>query len=240
MFVNELLATADSIAGWAGLGIKLAPKLAKAIELHEAIRWTEVGHEFNVDISKLATADVETTIRDLAQHIVTAEAVGRNSALADAKLRLLKNAAVQVVQLARQFAPAAREQLSVEFDKHAQAYIEAVHKLPEELTSESLIAAGPDAVSAYSVAQDEVGHLRQASRWVSDVRDIPGLGSGERDPVLNVLRPSDVAQLDRLDAALHANVDTLLDSLDRVFVTAVREGVEFGINLPAESLTMAA
>ncbi|MBF9350448.1 hypothetical protein HA138_11755 [Mycobacteroides chelonae] len=235
MFVNELFVTADSISDWTGLGITLAPELTKAIELYEAIRWTEVGHGFDIDITKLTPADVEATIHDLAQHIVTAEAVGQNSPLANAKLRLMKSTAVQVIQLARQFAPEARDQLAVEFDKHAQAYAEAVQKLPEALTSESLIAAGPDAVAAYSVAQAEVGHLRQVSRWVSDVRDMPGLGAGENDPVLNVLRPRDIEQLNQLDAALHGNVDPVLGRIDPVFVAAVRERVEFGINLPVES-----
>ncbi|RIT28650.1 hypothetical protein D2E76_27320 [Mycobacteroides abscessus] len=235
MFVNELIDTADTIAGWTALGIKLSPELEKTIELHEAIRRTEVGHGFNIDITNLTPADVEATIHDLARHIVTAEAVGQNSPLANAKLRLLQTAAAQVIKLARQFAPEARNQLAVKFDKHAKAYTEAVQKLPEELTSESLIAAGPDAVSAYSVAQAEVEHLREVRSWVSDVRRIPGLSAGEDNHVLNVLRPCDIEQLHRIDAALYAKVDPVLDRIDRVFVTAVREGVEFGINLPAES-----
>lgn len=235
MFINELIDTADAIAGWTGLGIKLSPELEKAIELHEAIRWTEVGHAFNIDIAKLTPADVEATIHDLAQHIVTAEAVGQNSPLMSAKLRLLKSAAAQVIQCARQFAPEARDQLAVEFDKHARAYVDAVQKLPEELTSESLVSAGPDAVSAYSAAQAEVEHLRQVSRWVSDVRGIPGLSAGADTRVLNVLRPSDIDQLHRLDTALRAEVDPALGRIDPVFAAAAREGVEFGINLPAES-----
>lgn len=235
MFVNELFDIADSIAGWTALGIKLSPELEKAIELHEAIRWTEVRHGFDIDITELTPDDVEATIRDFAQHIVTAEAVGENSPLVSAKLRLMNSAAVQVIQLARPFAPEARDQLAVEFDTHAQAYTEAVQKLPEDLTSESLIAAGPDAVSAYSVAQAEVEHLRQMRSWVSDIRRIPGLGVGDADLVLNVLRPSDIEQLHRLDMALSAKVDPVLGRIDPVFAAAVHEGVEFRINLPAES-----
>ncbi|RIR96185.1 hypothetical protein [Mycobacteroides abscessus] len=234
MFINELIDTADAITGWTGLGIKLSPELEKAIELHEAIRWTEVGHGFNIDIAKLTPADVEATIHDLAQHIVFAEAVGRLSPRAQAKAQLLDKAARQVVVLGREFAPEARDQLAVEFDKHARAYVDAVQKLPEELTSESLVSAGPDAVSAYSEAQAEVEHLRQVSGWVSDIRRIPGLGAGEDTRVLNVLRPSDIGQLNLLDASLYAKVDPVLDRIDRVFVTAAREGIEFGINLPNE------
>ncbi|AWG62444.1 hypothetical protein DDT46_00455 [Mycobacteroides abscessus] len=236
MFENELFDTVNAIAGWAGLGIKLSPELEKAVEVYETIRWTEVGHAFNIDIAELAPADVESTIRDFAQHIITAWArQAQPSPLGDAKIRMMSMSATHIIKLARQFAPEARNQLAVEFDKHAKAYTEAVQKLPEELTSESLIAAGPDAVSAYSAAQTEVEHLRQVRSWVSDVRGIPGLGAGEDSLVLNVLRPSGIEQLHQLDAALYANVDPALDRLDRVFVTAVREGVEFGINLPAES-----
>lgn len=234
MFINELIDTADAITGWTGLGIKLSPELEKAIELHEAIRWTEVGHRYDLDITKITKDNIESTIYDLAQHIVFAEAVGRLSPRAQAKAQLLDKAARQVVVLGREFAPEARDQLAVEFDKHARAYVDAVQKLPEELTSESLVSAGPDAVSAYSVAQAEVEHLRQARSWVSDIRRIPGLGVGENDYVLNVLRPSDIEQLNRLDEALYAKVDPALDRIDRVFVTAAREGIEFGINLPAE------
>lgn len=236
MFDNELITTVDSIADWAGLGIKLSPELAKAVALYEAIRWTEVGHGFDIDIAKLSPGDVETAIRDFAQHIITAES-GRAllSPLGSAKLRMTRMSGVHIIQIARQFAPEARDQLAVEFDNHAQAYIDAVQKLPEELTSESLVAAGPEAVAAYSVAQSEVAHLRQVSRWVSDVRGIPGLGAGDVDPVLNVLRPSDIGQLHRLDAALHVNADPVLDRIDPVFATAAREGIEFGINLPSES-----
>lgn len=235
MFENELFDTVDSITGWTGLGIKLSPELEKAVEVYETIRWTEVGHAFNIDIAKLAPADVESTIRDFAQHIITAWArQAQLSPLGDARIRMMSMSAAHIIKLARQFAPEARDQLAVEFDKHARAYTEAVQKLPEELTSESLIAAGPDAVSAYSAAQAEVEHLRQARSWVSDVRRIPGLGAGENDPVLNVLRPSDIDQLNLLDASLYAKVDPALDRIDRVFVTAAREGIKFGINLPAE------
>ncbi|ORB46971.1 hypothetical protein BST43_26380 [Mycobacteroides saopaulense] len=236
MFENELFNTVDSITGWAGLGIRLSPELEKAVEVYETIRWTEVGHAFDIDIAKLAPADVESTIRDFAQHIITAWArQARLSPMGDAKLRMMSMSAAHIIKLSRQFAPEARDQLAVEFDTHAQAYTEAVQKLPEELTSESLIAAGPDAVSAYSAAQAEVEHLRQVRSWVSDIRGIPGLGVGDADLVLNVLRPSGIEQLHRLDAALHGNVDPVLGRIDPVFAAAVHEGVEFGINLPAES-----
>src|SRR6478672_668455 len=75
-----------------------------------------------------------------------------------------KNAAVDaaartVIGLARHFVPEAIEQLEPGFQEHAEAYRTAVANLPDVITADRLLAAGPAAVESYRAAQQEAGYL---------------------------------------------------------------------------------
>lgn len=86
-------------------------------------------------------------------------------------------------------------------------------------------------MQAYMTAQTEAAWLNQVSSWVAGTRGLPGFAGLDVAVALRILRPADVLQLAKLDAAqCKYNVDPTLQSLNPVFYTAAREGIEFGIN----------
>jgi len=237
MFEIDRIAYAQNVSSWTGLGIKLPKPLAAAVARFEAIHWTEVSHGYVPDISDLTTANAEAKIRELSEHILYTENYpGSLSPMGQAKKRLLDFAARDVLSQAGAAVPDAIKQLTPQFENHAEAYTEAVQRLPEELTAESLIAAGADAVIAYAAAQEHAAYLNRVSDWVGSTSVLPGHGY-QVDPVLTILWPN-LAQRSALDAAYalpsHRSNPTL-DGVDRVLVAAVRNGVEFRINTLAEA-----
>jgi hypothetical protein len=140
---------------------------------------------------------------------------------------MLDAAAREVLSKATAAVPVVIEQLTPEFDKHAAAYTAAVADLPDTVDSNSLVQAGAAAVTAYGTAQTEATWLNQVSSWVAATRGLPGFAGLD---VEVALRPADALQLAKLDAAQHKTVDQTVSALNKVFYTAAREGIEFGIN----------
>lgn len=150
--------------------------------------------------------------------------------LEEAKSRMLKAAARDVLNQAAVAVPVVIAELTPGFNEHAQAYIAAVGLLPDSIDSDSLVEAGAVAVTAYATAQTEAAWLGNVSSWVAGTSGLPGFAGSEADPALRILRPADASQLAKLDAAQRTTVDRTLYSLNPVFYTAAREGIEFGIN----------
>lgn len=225
---------ADSVSRWTGLGVKLPKDLAKAVEVFEALTYTEVGYHPVFDPADVTAANAESKIREYAEALALAEATdGGLSALGRAKREAVNAAARQVTSLARQAVPAVIEQLTSEFNKHAEVYIEAVSKLPNDLTAETLVAAGADAVSAYGQAQQAAQYLYRISSWVAGTGPL-GFGS-ETYPAVRILRPATHMELVKLEEAhqLRGKSPTLA-AIHPVLYTAARMGIEFGINTLAE------
>ena len=89
---NVNIETANQVAGWTGLGIKLSKDLAAAVEIFDKIQWIEVGHAFQLNIAEVTADNAEAKIRELAEHMLIAEAQpGSLSTLAEAKRWLSAN-----------------------------------------------------------------------------------------------------------------------------------------------------
>jgi hypothetical protein len=231
-------AVADNVSRWTGMGVKLPKDLTKAIEVYEAISWTEVGHVPVFDLAAVTPDNAEAKIREFADQLALSVPVTEHrgvsvSVLEAAKRWAVNDAASAVYRLAGSAVPDVIAQLTPEFDKHAQAYVEAVSKLPEGITAESLVKAGPDAVAAFGAAQAEAAYLNKVSSWVAGTRELPGHTS-DPNPTLRILRPNSALQLIKLDEAHHEQSNTLR-AIDPVLFTAARLGVEFGINTLREA-----
>ncbi|MBM4557990.1 hypothetical protein GS466_23685 [Rhodococcus hoagii] len=230
----DSISTADAVSRWNGMGVKLPKELSTAVETFEAIRWIETGHAVQFDLADITAANAEEKLVDFANRLVPALKVGDHlsrTPLEEAKHRMLDAAAHDLLGKASAAVPVVIEQLTPEFDKHAAAYIAAVADLPEKIDSASLLQAGPLVVQAYTTAQTEAAWLNQVSSWVAGTRGLPGFAGFDVEVALRILRPADVLQLAKLDGANHKNnVDSTLLSLNPVFYTAAREGIEFGIN----------
>ncbi|MDO1485103.1 Uncharacterised protein [Rhodococcus rhodochrous] len=229
----NIISTADAVSRWNSLGVELPEELATAVETFEAIRWVETGHAVQFDLTDITAANAEEKVVDFANRLMPALKTGDHTSrtpLEEAKQRMLEAAASDVLGKATAAVPVVIEQLTPEFDKHAAAYVAAVADLPEKFDAASLLQAGAGAVAAYQIALSEAAHLNQASSWVAGTRALPGFTGLNVDVPLRILRPSNALQLAKLDAALYMNVDQAMDALNKVFYTAAREGIEFGIN----------
>jgi hypothetical protein len=135
---------AEQVAGWTGLGIKLPKELAEAIEVFEALKWTEVVRAPVFDIDTVTTKNAEAKIRELADQLVLLEVPGGGlSTLQKAKMQALEAAARVVRNWGVHAFPDVIRQLTPQFDEHVEAYTEAVAKLPEDITAETLVSRAP-------------------------------------------------------------------------------------------------
>lgn len=229
----DSISTADAVSRWNGMGVKLPKELSTAVETFEAIRWIETGHAVQFDLADITAANAEEKLVDFANRLVPALKVGDHfsrTPLEEAKHRMLDAAAHDVLGKASAAVPGVIEQLTPDFDTHAAAYVSAVGNLPEKIDDHSLLQAGPTVVQAYHTAKAEAVYLGKVSSWVAGTRDLPGFAGSDVDVALRILRPADAMQLAKLDAVLHANVGQTLGALNKVFYTAAREGIQFGIN----------
>lgn len=246
----EQTAIADNVTRWTALGIKLPKDLARAIEVFEAVRYTEVGYAPVFNIENLTPANAEEMIRELAEHLALSAGQDNGaglSALERAKKQAVDAAARKVNNLARAAVSDVIEQLTPEFDKHAAAYVEAVAKLPGvpiqgtsmtssyAITADTLVSAGAEAVTAYGDAQREAQYLNRISSWVFETSYLSGVIPKDAELVLRLLRPSTALELIKLDEAAYKQADSTLAAINPVLFTAARLGVKFGINTLREA-----
>ena len=235
---------ARSVTYWTNLGAKLPEDLTKAIELYEGILYTEVGHTPTVVLDKVTVANAEGVIRDLAHQIAIATTpVGMpgpqgHGPLERAKKQVLDAAARNVIHQGRLAVPDVIDKLTPRFDRRAEAYVAAVALLPEDITSDTLLAAGPEAVASYQDAQREAQYLNTISSWVFQAGSLFGL-TKEAYPAIRILRPVTLLELIKLEEAQwKPAVNPTLQALDPVLVAAARLGVEFGVNTMLECASM--
>lgn len=221
-------AIAIGVSRWTGLGVELPRELAGAIETFEALLYTEVEYPLTFDEAGVTAANAESKIRELAEELTIQQVI------AEAKTKAVNEVARRVIRLARAAVPDVIEQLTPEFNEHADAYVQAVAKLPEELTAETLVSAGANAVTAYGQAQREAHYLNVISSWVAGTGPL-GFGS-VMYPVLRILRPTSPMELIKLEEAHGAmsRFDQAVRGIDPVLYTAARMGIEFGINTLTE------
>jgi len=235
----EPIRSADAVSRWTSLGIKLPADLAVSLEIFEAVRWTEVAHAPRFDVDALTVDNAAQMIHDFAAQLVLT--IGRDegrsglSTLELAKNQAVHAAASRVLGLARDAVPNAINQLTTPFAKAAKAYADAVGQLPDEISPETLVAAGADAVAAFGRAQEQAGYLNAVSSWVASTATLSGHTTGRLEPTLRILRPESGAQIVKLDEAHQLRANSALGAIDAVLVTAVKLGVEFGINTLAEA-----
>lgn len=238
MYHDDFIA-ATRVSRWTSLGVKLPKPMADAIEVFDAIRYVEIGHVPAFDLESVTVANAEQAVRNFADELAPSLTVtsDNRSALDVAKQTAQRAAARKVLAEARAAVPDVVKQLTPAFNRAATKFAEAVALLPDHVTSEELVSAGPAALEAYQAALKAGEEIAQVQSWVDSLADIPGLVS-ERQPLLWVLRPTTPGQLHRLEQARGARVDAAHERLGKVYVEAARLEVEFGINTPREAVEL--
>ena len=236
--IGDITTTASKVARWTDLGVKLPKPLAGAIDTYEALKYVEVGYPVEFDLSAVTVANAEDMLRDYAVRLIPSLSLidGRTSALHEAKRRSLEAAARQIIAAARPAATEIVNLLTPGFDKAATEFAEAVQALPNDLSADSLVQAGPAALTEYHRAGEAQGEIAKLDGWVASLRDIPGLAA-EHPVELRILRPQTGGQLDALRQAreLRRRELALFGQLNPMWVTAARKGIEFGLNLPRQA-----
>ncbi|MCW2546788.1 MAG: hypothetical protein JWN96_1248 [Mycobacterium sp.] len=239
--LGDIISPAEAVAGWAGLGVKLPKDLARSIEVFEAIRYVEIGHPVVFDVADVTPDNAEARIREFADQLVPAlplvPVVGArgSSVLQEAKRQALTLAARDVLSKAAAAVPGIITQLAPEFDRAASEFADAVQALPDDLSDAAIVQAGPSVLADYKRAAQAQGVIAGFDSWIASLRELPGI-AGQVDPVTRVLRPANRDQLAKLE---HANSKSY-GQLNPLYVVAVREGVEFGMNTPAEGAAIRA
>ncbi|MEU1210778.1 hypothetical protein [Nocardia sp. NPDC005825] len=231
--------TANSVSRWTSLGVELPKSLAGAIDVFDALQYVEIGHRPVFDLSKVTAANAEAELKKYAaEYIFTIETTnplgGRVSPLSEAKRDAVDTAAGAVVRAAVDAVPGIVSALEPALSDAAHDYADAVAKLPDEITSENLVAAGAFAVAAYSDALEALRRISVAESWVASIANLPGHG-GRPDRALSVFKPETFIQLSRLDSAHVRDVDQAHKALNPVMVAGVRNSVPFGLNTPADA-----
>lgn len=232
---------ANNVVSWANLGVKLPDELTAAIEIFNTVRWVEVGHKPRFDLREVTAENAEEKIRQFALEIAVAgdpHQLGP-TVLDNAKKHALDVAARNVNNQARGSIPAIIEALESSFNERAKAYTEAVSKLPADLTAEKLVAAGGGTVTAYQEAKQQAAALRRFHDWTISAAYVSMIHPANTEKVVTVLRPTNIAQLARLDeAAQLLNVDQVFGAINPVWYAAVKHEIPFAINGPQQAAAL--
>src|SRR5690349_168833 len=144
--------SAEAISRWGNLGVTLPEDLAAAIALFESVQYADT-RPVPVELEDITAENVEAKLRELAEYIALSDGPENGgyglSPMAQAKNRLLSQAATVVVRAGTAAVPSLIEQMTPAFDARVELYVEAIAKLPDELTSDTLVRAGGEAVEAY-------------------------------------------------------------------------------------------
>ncbi|MGE2717575.1 hypothetical protein ACQI4L_26230 [Mycolicibacterium litorale] len=230
---------AKQVTRWTNLGIDLPEDLITALDRFEALQFVEVGHRPVFDLESVTAENAEEKVREfaevLANHIPMRLQDGVSATvLESSKSWALNEAALAVKRTAAQSIPQIIEDIEPRFEEHAEAYAEAALKLPETITSDTLVKAGPETLAAYGVAKAEAAYIGGISSWVNQTAEVTGVRS--TGGFLNVLAPDDAVQLAKLDqVSLSTNTDRTFAEVVPVYFTAVRLGVPFRIKTPREA-----
>lgn len=234
--LGDVISPAQSVAQWTGLGVKLPKELARSIEVLEAIRHVETGHPVVFDTADVIADNAEAKLREFADQLAPTLPLvpvlgGRGSSvLQEAKKQALTVAARDVLAKAAGAVPSILKQLTPEFERAVAEFTEAVQALPDDLSDAAIVQAGPAVLAGYQHAAQAQGVIAGFDRWIASLTNLPGFG-GQPDAVTRVLRPTTRDQLSKL-----RNADAKrYGQLQPLFVVAVREGVEFGLNTPTEA-----
>lgn len=128
------------------------------------------------------------------------------------------------------------EQVEAIFNPAAEAYAEAVEKLPAtKFTAEEVLGFSEEQREAYHAAREAAGVISWAANWLWELLDLPGQSLGNWGKWFLVCAPESVAALTCLfleeEHTGEKGYDTLLPPLLR----ALREGAYLRIATPSQA-----
>lgn len=221
---------AGTVANWAelpGVG-KLSKELTEKLDLLDSVNHSDTYVPVP-SLDKLTPVNTEKIIADHAQ------ALAAKSRFDDARQAVRHVVVSSVLELARAEVPSVIEKMTPAFDAAVSAYVDAVECLPDELSSDALVAAGPATLEAYQAAVGAAQVLSQVNSWVTGLNRLAGVG-GAADFSVQILAPRSRRELDELDRIKRdTRTDAVAQQVVPVFQLAARRGIPFEIHSPGEA-----
>jgi hypothetical protein len=218
--------TASQIAAsWPSAVGRLPKALAEAIDAFEATQ-VVVTPPLELDANAVTAENAEQQVHDLTEALI------RDAHFDDARVRLLRALALRVLREAGASVPEVIETLRPQFLATTAEFTEAVQALPEDLSSDALVAAGPATLSQFHRALAAQQFLTKIDIWIDSLNDVPAQAGHKRDPLLRLLRPTSRAHLNILESAVTSGA---AGGFNPIFLTAVREEIAWSLNTPIDS-----
>ncbi len=223
--------TASNIAhDWPAIVGQLPKSLDAAIDALDATHVIEEPYA-GFDPAKVTAENAAETVTKLAVDLVAASEFG------EARSRVAAALAGRILRTAGAVVPEVIESLRPQFDAAVAEFSEAVSTLPEEISDEILVAAGPAVLSEYHRALEAQAVIGRIDGFLSSLHELPAYGGHQREQTLRVLNPVTREQWQALVSAATGGASGPLDPL---YVTAVREGIDFEMHTPAEAAAIRA
>lgn len=128
------------------------------------------------------------------------------------------------------------KQVQAIFEPAAEAYTEAVEKLPTgKLTAEDVLGLPEEQREAYHTAREAAGVISWAADWLWELLDLPGQSLGNWGKWFLVCAPESVAGLTCLFLEEEHTGEKGYDALLPPLLRALREGAELRIATPSQA-----
>jgi hypothetical protein len=217
--------TVTAVTNWPKLGVTLPKQLVSKLDVFDAVRYVEIAHAVQINTASITTKNAEDAVAELAARLLPA------------KSAIMNQLAGEILREASQALPDVIEHLRPGFERAVSAFAESVINLPEKLSSQALVAAGPSVLSEYQAALAASQFIHALDTWLASLKDLPVFaGLPPATPMLRVLAPATRGEYAKLrDAHEARNADAVEQELGTAYVCAVREGIAFSLNTPADS-----
>lgn len=218
--------TAANVTTWDFLGVDLPEELTKLFAARDAFRKVET--ELNLpELGDLTEDDdLGVVVSQLAEHLsVAAHYRTARQQVSDVIDRGIVHAVGDAVTVIR-------EQLTKTFDEAAADFRSSVERLPDPLTAETLVEAGPDALAAFQSTKAAAAELAKIDGWLASLSQLPQFAGHKPDPNVRITAPKDRTEY---AAVAVKQREPLVQQLGEQAYNAARAGVEFRMMLPAET-----
>ncbi|GEE01951.1 hypothetical protein nbrc107696_23970 [Gordonia spumicola] len=218
-------------------GYKLPKTVKPYLDSVEAVRYAYDG------LPVVPTEPVTEETAEAVMHAFAAEtalALGTDgfTPLAVAKRRMVESYQALALNELRADSTKIFETLSTVVDSAAERLVAAVGNLPETLTPDALVQAGPVAVEALATATEAGQALGAIDLFVFQHGNTLGFGASP-DKILRLFTPSGIGDYRKLEIAQNTSHNETETRIGYTFVVAAREGIPINLNDSTTSAVLA-
>jgi hypothetical protein len=210
---------------WPAVIGKLPKPITDLIDAFEATIYVQ-GPYTGVDAGSITAKNAEQHVRDIT------DALSKDAHFEEARSRVLSALARNILHSAGAAVPEIIESLRPKFDAATAEFTEAVSALPDDVSSDALVAAGAATLSQYHRAIAAQQGIARIDGWLASLLSLPAYAAHATEQTLRVLNPTTRGQLKGL---LNAASGSGGQPLDPIYVFAVKEEIGFEMHTPTET-----